>query len=37
MRMATVITLLEGGAGAHALRGATALDQDAFETLVMAR
>jgi glycosyltransferase involved in cell wall biosynthesis len=34
-RVAAVITRLEGGAGMHALRGARALDQDAFETVII--
>ena len=35
MRVATVITRLEGGAGAQALRGARTLNQDAFEIVVI--
>jgi hypothetical protein len=35
VRVATVITRLEGGAGAQALRGARALDQDAFEIVII--
>ena len=35
LRVATVITRLEGGAGAHALRGVSALDRDAFETVII--
>ena len=35
VRVATVITRLEGGAGAQALRGARALNRDAFEMVVI--
>ena len=35
LRVATVITRLDGGAGAHALRGVSALGQDAFETVII--
>lgn len=35
MQVATVITRLEGGAGAQALRGARTLNQDAFEIVVI--
>lgn len=35
VRVATVITRLEGGAGAQALRGARTLNQDAFEMVVI--
>ena len=33
--MATVVTRLEGGAGAHAIRGVLALDREAFEPVVI--
>jgi hypothetical protein len=35
VRVATVITRLEGGAGAQALRGARTLNQNAFEIVVI--
>jgi glycosyltransferase involved in cell wall biosynthesis len=35
VRVATIITRLEGGAGAQVLRGVSALDRDAFETVVI--
>lgn len=35
VREGTVITRLEGGAGAQALRGARTLNQDAFEIVVI--
>jgi len=35
LRVATVIARLEGGAGAHAIRGVRALDRDAFEPVVI--
>ena len=35
LRVATVVTRLEGGAGAHAIRGVLALDREAFEPVVI--
>jgi glycosyltransferase involved in cell wall biosynthesis len=35
MRIATVITRLEGGAGVHALRGARAMNSDSFEMTII--
>jgi glycosyltransferase involved in cell wall biosynthesis len=35
LRVATIITRLEGGAGMHALRGARAMDSDAFRMTII--
>jgi glycosyltransferase involved in cell wall biosynthesis len=35
LRLATIITRLEGGAGMHTLRGVSALDRDAFERVII--
>src|SRR5260370_40292569 len=35
LRIATVITRLEGGAGQHALRGARAMNSDAFQMTII--